>query len=447
MSYESPEQKIGSPETTLDDRWYNRFKEVGAFEDYEFLGGDKKKREEQQRKFLTGETENPKLDYPKLETFDFNGRESALLQLKKDVLAEEPNDIVKQLYRWRINEKLAELRMLRAVKNGDGHRFFRYSKFIYGTPEKNIHTYSLSQLQIAMKSFAFEEEEDIDKREAAKRVGSALSLFTTTFDHQLDSPQFAGPEITSAEQEYSAEDIKIAFESALERYQISDFLVVVDQKATGEAISVSQEKKTIFIPANRKMKTQRLQALIEHEIGTHVRRRNNGERSKLKLLGLGLDRYNKGEEGVATLQEQKIEGARGFSGLDGHLAISLATGVDGVKRNFREVFSILKDYYLTQSEKTGAEALREAENKAYLRCVRAFRGTDCATPGICHTRDIVYREGNIGAWDVITKNPAETLRFMIGKYDPANLRHIWILDQLGISENDLVSLEEDSDQV
>lgn len=30
---------------------------------------------------------------------------------------------------------------------------------------------------------------------------------------------------------------------------------------------------------------------------------------------------------------------------------------------------------------------------------------------------------------------------MIGKYDPGNSRHIWIIEQLGISENDLESLE------
>ena len=40
-------------------------------------------------------------------------------------------------------------------------------------------------------------------------------------------------------------------------------------------------------------------------------------------------------------------------------------------------------------------------------------------------------------WQVIRENPDEMLRFSVGKYDPANPRHIWILDTLGITEEDL----------
>lgn len=32
-------------------------------------------------------------------------------------------------------------------------------------------------------------------------------------------------------------------------------------------------------------------------------------------------------------------------------------------------------------------------------------------------------------------------RFNIGKYDPANDRHIWILEQLNITDKDLLELE------
>ena len=186
----------------------------------------------------------------------------------------------------------------------------------------------------------------------------------------------------------------------------------------------------------------RLKALIEHEIGTHVARREKGERTKLKLLGLGLDRYLKGEEGIATYQEQKIEGANDFSGFDGHFAISLASGIDGKKRNFREVFDILKNYYFIKSKKQTTEgAWESAENSAWSRCIRTFRGTSCQTPGACFTRDIAYREGNIGVWNVIKNNPEEIKRFSVGKYDPGNPRHIWILEQLNITDEDLNKLE------
>ena len=36
----------------LDDEWYERFREVGAFQDFEYLTGNKEFREDQKNKFL-----------------------------------------------------------------------------------------------------------------------------------------------------------------------------------------------------------------------------------------------------------------------------------------------------------------------------------------------------------------------------------------------------------
>jgi hypothetical protein len=85
--------------------------------------------------------------------------------------------------------------------------------------------------------------------------------------------------------------------------------------------------------------------------------------------------------------------------------------------------------------------LKAAENSAWRQSLNAFKGTTCKTPGVCFTRDIVYRESNIGVWNVVKNNPEEIKRFSIGKYDPTNPRHIWILEQLGITDEDLASLE------
>lgn len=164
------------------------------------------------------------------------------------------------------------------------------------------------------------------------------------------------------------------------------------------------------------------------------------------LLGLGLDRYEVGEEGIATLREQAIAGkVDDFAGLEGHLAISLARGLDGQPRNFRQVFASLEKYFIFKfllDGKTLPDAKAQAQNSAWNRCVRTFRGTDCATAGGCFTKDIIYRQGNIGVWEVIRQTPAEMARFNLGKYDPANPRHLWILDRLEITDEDLEQLSE-----
>ena len=112
------------------------------------------------------------------------------------------------------------------------------------------------------------------------------------------------------EKEYRADEIKVAFEEYLQNKQIDGWQVIVDREGKYKAVNVSQEKKAVNIPESRKLKYSDLLARMEHELGTHVLRRGKGEISKLKTLGLGLDRYLKGEEGIATYAQQKIKRER-----------------------------------------------------------------------------------------------------------------------------------------
>ena len=249
--------------------------------------------------------------------------------------------------------------------------------------------------------------------------------------------------ITDIPAQASAEQIKVMFEQALITLQADGWKVILatDSKS---AISVNQEKQEVIVPSSRILSSDKLKQLVAHEIGTHVARRVNGERSRLMLLGLGLDRYLD-DEGVATMREQAIAGkAEDFSGLEGHLAVSLATDTgDGTPRNFREVYTIMERYFIfraLQEGKSQTVATSEAKTKAWNRCVRTFRGTPASIRGTCLTKDIFYREGNIGVWDVVKENPQEMLRFNVGKYNPANPRHLMVLEQIGITNADLATL-------
>lgn len=441
MSFENP--TIIPQKESLDTRWYTRFETLGSFQDYEQLTGEGDNRENQKKKLIAGEIENPTLDYPELEKFNFEEIEAGLINLKRDILNSENNPVVRQVYRWKINEKLADLRLLRASKEGNDKRVARYSQFIYGNPEQNIYEYTLFQIKTVIDKNLV--SEDSAKKEAAKRLNAELFEALMNNNNEISPEKYELPAVQKKKEEleYSATEIKIAFDDFLKEKKLGGWNVVIDQDGRFTSINVSQEKKEINIPRSRKLKESNLRSLIAHELGTHVLRRELGERSKLRLLGLGLDRYLKGEEGIATFEEQKIKGASEFAGLDGHLAVALAMGMDSKKRSFKEVFNILKDIYFIQSKKTGNEAIKSAEDSAWSRCVRTFRGTTCKTPGAVLTRDIVYREGNIGIWNLVKNNPDEVRRFSVGKYDPTNSRHIWILEQLGITDADLASLEQD----
>ena len=104
------------PHRQLDTDWYLRFVTAGSFAAYEYLDGDKAYREGQRQQFEAGNIENPSLDYPKVDTAVLDTREAELLQLKQDMPSSETNETVRQTYRWKINEKVAELRMLKTTR-------------------------------------------------------------------------------------------------------------------------------------------------------------------------------------------------------------------------------------------------------------------------------------------------------------------------------------------
>ena len=453
MNFERAPQLSGE---ALDRKWYERFIEIGKFEAFDYLSGDELIRKEERRQFEMGENRNPTLDYPRVEFDDFDKKDQELLALKQEILDSEKNEIVKQAWRWKLNEKIAEARMLKAVAKGDARRFSRYSEFVYGKPSLAVFAYTVASLKNEMRVMAGADNSDL--AEAARELDLVLpdglpkaevavlpTEETVSEAHDLTVGQLGGLiKIDGLEGELGAGDIKQTFEEALKGLKAEGWQVVITPNKT--AISVIQESSTVAVPETRKLLVEKLKQLVMHEIGTHVARRLNGERSKLMLLGLGLDRYDSGEEGIATMREQAFVGeVKDYAGLVGHLSISLAKGLDGQPRDFRGVYDIMCKYYLISSLKEGKakeEATVAAANKAWSTCVRTFRGSDCETPGACFTKDIVYREGNIGIWEVLRINPSEARRFNIGKYDPNNNRHVWVLDQLAISDQDLKDLDE-----
>ncbi|MDD2766877.1 MAG: DUF1704 domain-containing protein [Candidatus Moranbacteria bacterium] len=453
--FENPAEVKPKPkEEALDTQWYSQFEKIGSFQAYEYFDGDKQTREREKQTFLAGEKENPELDYPLLNLENIASREGDLLRLKELILNEEENEVVKQVYWWKLNEKIAENRLLKAAATGDQRKFKRYSEFIYGKPSPEIFAYSLGRVRQIMKKADESENEEI--RVLGSEFASLFSIkdaFSVTIpsrevqavarESTLESVGDLVNINVDSDQEFSAEEIKVLFEGALQELSSEGWIVVINPNKSG--ISVNQEKKSVEIPENKKLSLRALKGLIAHEIGTHAARRIRGERTKLKMLGLGFDRYEAGEEGITGLREQVLEGeVKDFSGFDGHFAISLATGVDGHPRDFRQTFEILKKYYHLQNMLKGMpreESEKKAETSAWGRCVRTFRGTNSQTPGICFTKDIIYREGNIAIWESVAKNTPEMSRWDVGKYDPSNPRHIWILDQLNITDEQLQSLE------
>jgi len=65
---------------------------------------------------------------------------------------------------------------------------------------------------------------------------------------------------------------------------------------------------TLVIPATAAFRQDRVEPLIQHEVGTHVLTYRNGDAQPLKLLAVGLPSYEETQEGLAILAEYVVGG-------------------------------------------------------------------------------------------------------------------------------------------
>lgn len=562
----SPESnKLPEKPKALDAKWYKRYEDIASLQAYEYFDDPLKERRDAEKakfetNFAAGVHSNPTLAYPKMDIqvlkqdlVDLREqkraaeeendekkvkekdelikeyeekyipsaerlpkREAELRKLKKEILASERSPVVKQAYRWRINEKIAELRLMQATQNSDAAQFELCTKFVYGEPSPDIFAFELDEMRTNAQSALNSDDEAM--RTAAQRL---LDVLPSTADIQRPklteedrlarareeneyivrslvpgqseadaanraevkrllelgvAPKTGKPELpksplvarvkeaservlasllsenspTHADAEQiDAQTIYDMFTEALKTLKMlktvenPDGWNVILDKSSKTGISVDQERKEVKIPKERAFAFEVLKGKLVHEIGVHVARRANGERSNLMMFGTGADRYEVGEEGVTMMLEKSLskKGITKFEGQDLHFAISLARGLDGKKRDFHDVYEILLRHHQLKGLKA-KDKPSEAGKTAWNQCVRVFRGTDAKTPGSAFTKDIIYLEGSIAVWEAIGKNPEELVRVIAGgKYDPSNMRHIAILFLLGITDNDLEQLK------
>lgn len=442
----------------IDAKWIGRFEKSFILVDVEkSLEIDFEQMGKVKETFLRGKVINPNFEYSNIDLDELNNAEEEFLRLKEDIIMSEENEALKATYRWRLNEMIARVRMLKAAKNGDMRRFTRYSKFIYGSPSPELFDLSVYDIRKHFKKNMGGEDgetartmEELDsllpRPKSNPNLPKSPSKDTVQAVYDIVNKEYEKLELeVDPEREYTDQEIKELFEIALLKVGATDWVVRINKNRT--SINVSQPGKNVSVPEGKTYKGNLLIKRVMHEIKRHVERRVKGETSQLSLLGFGLDRYEKGEEGVTKVTEHAVSNKfLEFATPELHLGIGLALGLDGEKKDFRQVYEILeKHFYLKEmrakNPKSKEEAVITAQEKAWKHCYRIFRGTDCSTPGACLTKDIIYREGAVGVWYLVIKDTNEVYKFSIGKYDPTNERHLWILSQLEITDEALSSLE------
>lgn len=421
----------------IDATWYERLDPL-VFDPIFPLALDQESLDTQFEQFKKSTDRAPAIQYPDLKRMDCVTRSAQLQELRAHVSEKETSLPVRRAYEWKLGELLGHSRLVHAAQQGNDTLVVRLSMATYGVPRSGVFRHLLAMLRAECAGVG----PDIVKQDAVRRIAEKVDLslgdYSTYEVDDLGLPPIK--ESVKEDRQCTSEEVCEIFQQVLDKYELDGWRVAVDSKRKRHTIVTNHTRRIIFIPGDAELHTGRVrpltrvraEALAEHEAGVHVRRRVAGAKSPLALLERGLDRYLPGEEGLAVYAEQCITGAPDFARSGRYLAICFTLGLDGTLRDYRDVYDLMVDIYTVRASKEGEEAREYAESIAWKLTARIFRGTSGTTPGACLTKDIAYRDGNIGIWELAQTNSSECDRFFVGKYDPTNRRHRWILDQLGI---------------
>jgi len=158
--------------------------------------------------------------------------------------------------------------------------------------------------------------------------------------------------------------------------------------------SMMVDKGVFYIPAKIRISKKRAEALIQHEIGTHVLTYYNGKNQPLKLLSSGVSGYEELQEGIAVLAEY-LSG--GLSRARMKVLAGRVMAVDSLinHHDFVKTFEMLTaEYHFKPDE-------------AFFMTMRVYRGGG-------FTKDAIYLRGFLSVIRYLKKgNPLEPL--LIGK--------------------------------
>jgi len=413
----------------LDASWYEALRGTFTGADYEWMKEFVKISAREHIRFNQNEVENPRFKCTTHESQEHLICE--LEQLKELISEKEQNEVVKQLYMERIEEEIDRLHLFEAIQRGDDTLFHSRSIALYGKPKKSYFAYVAKRMQDLLNQTI-----DTKYSDAHKRLAYVFSKINTV--KAIAEVDILPDVVADSTVVVDAKRVKEIFQETLVQYAIGGWDIISGVGNGRKRFSVNIAKKLIHIPDDEFLQQRthlltesRVVGIAEHEIGVHVRRAHEGFKQPLKLLSLGLAKYLKGEEGVASYVQQQIDGAKEFYGFDRYMAASLAVGMDGIPRDFRSVYTLMYDYYLLSIDNT-ENCEEKAMHAAWDVCVRIFRGSSGEGVGTIFTRDIVYLEGNIGIWHAIADKPHIFRSLFIGKYDPLNESHVNALQALEI---------------
>ena len=147
----------------------------------------------------------------------------------------------------------------------------------------------------------------VQARDQPDFIAASIALFGAVEPDLLDLARRILTDVPAGEPlvaDAGIDDVRAAVEAEIDWYraQAPDFHIeVVVDTDISSMLMVSHG--TFYIDGNIRLPRARVDPLIQHEIGTHVVTRHNGQQQALRQLQVGLAQYDPTQEGLGVLAE------------------------------------------------------------------------------------------------------------------------------------------------
>lgn len=116
----------------------------------------------------------------------------------------------------------------------------------------------------------------------------------------------------ASDEALDAEDFLALAEDEIAHYRAEDPDLDMHAEIRTDVNGVMVSGDTLLIGPETKVQRARAQALLHHEVGTHLVTQANGSHQPIKVLGVGLAGYDETQEGLAVLAEIACGGLTAF---------------------------------------------------------------------------------------------------------------------------------------
>jgi Domain of unknown function (DUF1704) len=365
----------------------------------------------------------PHLHYPAIEIDDVRRRISGLVELDAEIEREEPNVIVRRLYRETIEKDVDYLRVIEATYNGDTDRYWAFNRRTFYIPTSDEVAYAFAWVRRLIQQ-GFEQPETAEiSQQLLGFIQERLHLSLDLSVGKGDPPVALERDPSATPRTISAKAVKDFYETILREGGYEGWQVSIDAAGGGTRVEAGLRQ---LILSEESWTLEIVKSILAHELAGHVARSFAGEHSPLGLLGIGTRNYSPTEEGLALYHEQVVATLHGHpfddSGLiSGTLAMGLASGVVTPPQTFSSLYTFIERLIFLYRRLLRPWRERESDQKrahtyALRRCLRTFRGVpDLGQAGVCNLQDTMYLRGILLIDRLVAEDKTVLDRLMVGK--------------------------------